>query len=126
MNTKSKNNDCKSINDKLSNYEIFVKYQQVFEINRKGFLRYLALREYSIRTKSKTKSTSFEYLNAVDKICEFENIDFNTLLKNIKKYNEYSLDGIKKDLGNYENGTRRNELNRLLEFSKYINKYQGN
>ena len=61
----------------MSNYEIFVKYQQVFEINRKGFLRYLALREYSIRTRSKTKSTSFEYLNAVDKIYEFENIDSN-------------------------------------------------
>ena len=38
MNNKSKNNDCKTRNDKLSNYEIFTKYQQKFEINRNGFL----------------------------------------------------------------------------------------
>lgn len=126
MNNKSKNNDCKTRNDKLSNYEIFTKYQQKFEINRKGFLIYLALRGYGISTKSKTKSTSFGYVNAVDKICEFENICFDVLLKNIEKYcNEYSLSGIKKDLGNYGNGTRRNALNRLLEFNEYVNKYQS-
>ena len=94
---------------------------QKFCVNIKGYEEYLVQRGYKVYTPSGADSTAKHYPNAVERICEEENISFIELFDNIQGYVAlYDFDGAKRDLGMIGHRTWINALKRLSDFNDYI------
>lgn len=68
-------------------------------------------------TPSGNKSTAYDYVYRVKKICKDENITLSTLIKDIEKYvKDYDTGGIKEEEGKKSNSAVINALKRFKEY----------
>lgn len=80
------------------------------------FLKYMIDKGYKELTPSGNKSTAYDYVYRVEKICKDENIIISTLVNDIDKYiKEYDIGGIKEE-GKKSNSSVINALKRFKEF----------
>ncbi|HZJ99217.1 MAG TPA: hypothetical protein VFC79_04395 [Tissierellaceae bacterium] len=80
------------------------------------FRKYLIKNGYKEWTPSGNPSTVYDYINRIDKICEWENISWEQLANDVQVYLEqYEPDGIKADLGRTSHSAVVNALRRFSE-----------
>ncbi len=88
---------------------------------KEKFLKYLGKIGYKQTTPSGNPSTAYDYANRVDKIRIIENITWQDLSENIKKYLEiYDKGGLKENEGKKSHNAVINALKRFSEFSETI------
>ncbi len=83
---------------------------------REKFKAYLIFRGYSETTKSGHKSTVYDYVKRIDRVCEWESMDWETLETHIDVIvPQYDRGGEKEQLGNKSHRAVINALLRLQE-----------
>lgn len=86
-------------------------------MKKEQFKKWLISQGYSERTPSGHPSTAYDYPNRIDKICDWENITWETLAKNITTIlSQYDTGGAKEIYGKKSNSAFINALKRFSEF----------
>ena len=81
------------------------------------FKKYLIENGYSAETPSGNPSTVYDYQKRIDKVCEWENCDWEHLACNIASIvASYDIGGSKQDLGNK---SHRAVINALKQFKRF-------
>ncbi len=81
------------------------------------FRNYLIKKGYSEYTPRGNKSTVYDYIKRIDKVCEWEDITWQDLKNNISMIlKEYDVGGVKEDLGKKSHSAVINALRRFDEF----------
>jgi len=84
---------------------------------KEDFYNYLVKRGYSVITPSGNPSTVYDYIKRIDKICEWENISWPGLARNISTIvAQYDVGGSKQDLGHNSHNAVISALKRFSEF----------
>lgn len=84
---------------------------------RNEFKNYLIRKGYSEYTPSGNKSTVYDYIKRIDKVCEWEDFTWQDLKNNISMIlNEYDIGGEKEELGKKSHSAVINALRRFDEF----------
>lgn len=84
---------------------------------RDEFLEYLIECGYKTVTPSGKPSTAYDYVNRIDKVCEYEQMTYDTLASNIERIVvEYDVGGSKETLGKASHNAVINALRRFQEF----------
>ncbi len=90
-------------------------------ILKEEFYTYLKEKGYKEYTPSGNKSTLYDYLGRIERICKDEGITWNELLKQINKFvQDYDKNGVKSELGEKSHRAVINALKRYQEFSRML------
>jgi hypothetical protein len=80
---------------------------------------YLFEQGYSVTTPAGNPSTVYQYANRIENVCEWENMTWAGLAKNINAIvAQYDIGGTKEEIGLKSNSTVINALKRFSEFLK--------
>ncbi len=84
---------------------------------KEKFYSYLREKGYKEYTPSGNKSTLYDYLGRIERICKDEEITWNELSKQINKFvQDYDTNGVKSELGEKSHRAVINALKRYQEF----------
>lgn len=84
----------------------------------KEFATYLVGRGYKLTTPSGAFSTVYSYIKAIDDVCGWEGLNWETLAERIVEIApRYNVGGPKEDLGNK---SHRTVINALLRFKEFV------
>ncbi|MBR4101529.1 MAG: hypothetical protein IKK51_06600 [Oscillospiraceae bacterium] len=88
---------------------------------KEKFELFLIEKGYRTTTPSGNPSTVYSYLNSIEKVCEWEGINWTELADDISKIVVmYDLGGINEELGSKSHKTIINALKRYAEFVKQV------
>jgi hypothetical protein len=84
---------------------------------REDFERFLIVNGYKTQTPSGNPSTVYDYIKRIDKVCEWENLTWNSLSNQIAAIvRTYDAGGAKEDLGKTSHNAVINALKRFAEY----------
>jgi len=90
---------------------------------KEQFKGYLIKRGYNEFTPSGNPSTAYSYVKYIDRVCEWECIEWSELADNIDVIIDlYDIGGAKEEQGNM---SKRTCINALKRFSEFLPTYKG-
>ncbi len=83
------------------------------------FEAFLVQKGYKTTTPSSLPSTVYSYIKCIDKVCEWENLNWHTLAGKIEHIvTMYDFGGIKENLGCK---SHRTVINALKQYAEFVN-----
>lgn len=84
---------------------------------KKQFEEYLINKGYKQTTPSGQPSTVYDYMKRIDRVCEWENMNWEQLADSIQKIlSQYDIGGEKENLGKISHNAVINALRRFSDF----------
>jgi len=88
---------------------------------KEAFEKYLIAKGYKTETPTGNRSTVYDYIYRIDKVCEREHLSWKELADNISSIlPEYDGGGIKEHLGKQSHSSVINALKRFAEFLEIL------